>query len=81
MLKASHHGARNGGSELIERLHPKLLLIPVGAGNSYGHPHPQILEAAKRVDAQVLRTDQQGTVTITFAHGRATATRIGVPVR
>lgn len=81
VLKASHHGARNGGSELIERLHPKLLLIPVGAGNSYGHPHPQILEAAKRVGAQVLRTDQQGTVTITFAHGRATATRIGVPVR
>ena len=81
VLKASHHGARNGGTELIERLEPKLLLIPVGAGNSYGHPHPQILKAAEQVGAQVLRTDEQGTVTITFANGRATATRIGVPVR
>ena len=81
VLKASHHGARNGGTQIIEHFTPRLLLISVGAGNSYGHPHESILQAAQEQGTEVLRSDINGTVTITFEHGRATATGIAGPVR
>lgn len=81
VLKASHHGARNAGTEIIAALQPRMLLVSAGRGNSYGHPHPEILAAAAEAGAQVLRTDTQGTVTITFDSGRVIATRIGAPVR
>lgn len=81
VLKASHHGARNGGTQIIEHFTPRLLLISVGAGNNYGHPHESILQAAHEQGTEVLRSDINGTVTITFEHGRATATGIAGPVR
>lgn len=81
VLKASHHGARNGGTEILEHFSPRLLLISVGARNSYGHPHDVILEAAASQGTEVIRSDIHGTVTITFDRGQAIATRIGAGVR
>jgi len=36
----------------------------VGAGNKYGHPSGDVLYALSRVGAEVLRTDQAGTVVV-----------------
>lgn len=69
ILKVGHHGARNGGTEIIDALDPEIFLIGVGAENTYGHPHPDIIGAATRVGT-VLRTDLHGSASLTVAdHG------------
>lgn len=62
VLKVAHHGARNGGSDIIRSSRAALALVSVGAGNDYGHPAPATLEALTRFRAQVARTDQQGRI-------------------
>lgn len=61
ILKVAHHGARNGGDQMIELLSPPIALISVGEKNEYGHPHPAILDSLTSVGAHAVRTDQQGT--------------------
>ncbi len=61
ILKVAHHGARNGGSMVIEAVEPQLALISVGADNDYGHPHPTIVEALTRADIATARTDELGS--------------------
>lgn len=62
VLKISHHGAANGGTEILQHAQPSSALIGVGAGNSYGHPHSSIIEELNALDASVYRTDRHGTV-------------------
>lgn len=63
--KSSHHGSRNGDTDaMMRRLQPELVVIGVGEGNRYGHPHPEGLARYAAVGAVVLRTDQQGTVVV-----------------
>lgn len=70
ILKLSHHGARNGGTDIIEHTGPTMALIGVGAENTYGHPHQDIIEAlGPRVE--ILRTDLDGTFTVTFEQNEA----------
>lgn len=65
ILKLSHHGAKNGGVEIIEHTSPTMALIGVGADNTYGHPHKDILEAlGPHVTER--RTDLDGTFAVTF---------------
>ncbi|MCK6526777.1 MBL fold metallo-hydrolase [Myxococcota bacterium] len=66
VLKATHHGARNGDPATpgwLPRLHPDLVAIPVG-DNNYGHPTPEALAAYRAVGARVLRTDRDGRITV-----------------
>jgi competence protein ComEC len=64
-LKVPHHGSAGSvETDLIETVHPALAVISVGRSNSFGHPTPEALEELKRVGATVLRTDQDGAVTI-----------------
>jgi competence protein ComEC len=63
--KASHHASRNGDdAAALARLRPRLVIVPVGAGNDYGHPHAEALARYAAVGADVLRTDLHGTVRI-----------------
>jgi ComEC/Rec2-related protein len=62
VLKVAHHGARNGGTQLIEELQPSVALISVGAGNDYGHPAPSILRSLQETGTVVARTDLLGSV-------------------
>nr|WP_269211955.1 ComEC/Rec2 family competence protein [Zhihengliuella flava] len=72
VLKVAHHGARNGGLETADAVRPRLALIGVGAGNSYGHPATVIVEGLDERGVAVGRTDRHGLVTITFpTEGRA----------
>ena len=52
VLKVAHHGSDDAGlAALLDRTRPRLAVISVGAGNSYGHPTPATLAtlAAHRV--------------------------------
>lgn len=81
ILKASHHGARNGGQELVAAARPQVFLVSVGAKNTYGHPNQGILDTAQALGAQVLRTDRLGTVLLTLDADGVHAASLGAPVR
>lgn len=65
ILKVAHHGARNGGSGMIEALAPRVAVISAGGGNDYGHPHAETLAALDTAGVHVARTDLRGTVLLT----------------
>lgn len=67
ILKAGHHGSRTSSTEeFLREVSPKLMIISSGDGNTYGHPHVETLEKAEDFGIEVLRTDQEGTVSIIF---------------
>ncbi|WP_443732106.1 ComEC/Rec2 family competence protein [Streptantibioticus silvisoli] len=65
VLKVAHHGSAYQDPELLRRLRPRLALISVGAGNTYGHPAPRTVAALRSVGAVVLRTDTDGPIAVT----------------
>ncbi len=69
VLKAGHHGSKTSTSaELLAAATPSLVVISAGAGNSYGHPHPEVLARLKQVP--VWRTDEHGSVRLWRAGSR-----------
>jgi competence protein ComEC len=65
VLKVGHHGSSTSSSDaFLDAVRPELALISVGAGNIYGHPSNDVLRALSRVGAEVLRTDEAGTVIV-----------------
>ena len=65
VLKVGHHGSSTSTSDaFLAAVHPDVAVISVGAGNKYGHPSVDVLRALARVGAQVLRTDEAGTVIV-----------------
>jgi competence protein ComEC len=71
VLKVAHHGSVDAGlGDLLERSMPGLAVIPVGAGNPYGHPAPGTLAELDDHDVPVLRTDLHGPVRIAVRGGR-----------
>ncbi len=60
-LKVGHHGSDTSTSPaFLKAVAPKLAAIPVGEGNTYGHPVASILDALQAQGATVYRTDQEG---------------------
>jgi competence protein ComEC len=63
ILKVGHHGSKTSSSEaFLAAVRPRLALVSVGAGNSYGLPTPAIMDRLAAGGAQVLRTDRLGTI-------------------
>ncbi|HWS30191.1 MAG TPA: ComEC/Rec2 family competence protein [Clostridia bacterium] len=68
VLKAGHHGSRTSGSEaFLDAVNPRIALISCGLDNSYGHPHKETLERYAARGIEAYRTDQDGTIHLTFA--------------
>jgi len=65
VLKVGHHGSITSTTPAFLRaVHPRLALISVGAGNSYGHPGMEVLRELAAAGVQTLRTDRFGTIVI-----------------
>lgn len=65
VLKVGHHGSATSTTEaLLNVVGPRVALVSVGAGNRYGHPSPDVLEALNAHGAHVLRTDDGGTIVV-----------------
>jgi competence protein ComEC len=65
VLKVAHHGSRTSSTpEFLALVRPRLALVSVGAGNSYRLPNDDVLERLTRGGAEVLRTDQWGTIVV-----------------
>jgi competence protein ComEC len=65
VLKVPHHGSKTSSTaDLLDALRPEFAIISDGYGNSYGHPHPDVLARLTERGASVLRTDRDGLVSI-----------------
>ncbi len=75
VLKVAHHGSEDAGlDELLDRSVPKLAVISVGAGNSYGHPTARTIDELASHRVRTLRTDRQGEIDIDANGSRWTVT-------
>jgi len=62
-LQAPHHGSRTSSSMVfLKALAPARVLISRGHGNSYGHPHPQVIARYNALGVQVLDSAEQGAI-------------------
>lgn len=67
ILKVGHHGSDTSSSQkFLETIAPNTAVISVGAGNSYGHPSLFTLGRLESIEAEILRTDQRGTIRFDF---------------
>jgi competence protein ComEC len=65
ILKVPHHGSAEPAlPEFLEAVRPELAVISVGADNPYGHPSEEMLGELGRVGAKIMRTDEDGAVTV-----------------
>jgi competence protein ComEC len=65
VLKVGHHGSStSSGPEFLDAVRPRIALVSVGAGNSYGHPSAAVMASLASRGAQVLRTDRLGTIVV-----------------
>lgn len=63
VLKVGHHGSNGSTSApFVAAVAPHVAVIQVGAGNTFGHPNPEVLK--RLAGAQVYRTDQQGRIEV-----------------
>ena len=61
-LKVSHHGSKNATTNaFLDATKPRFAVISVGK-NRYGHPAPELLERLRAHGADILRTDEHGTI-------------------
>ncbi len=63
LLKAPHHGSRHSSPErILAELQPEIVMVSAGYQNSYHFPSQELLDQAKRQNAQIWRTDLDGSV-------------------
>jgi competence protein ComEC len=73
LLKVAHHGSRTATTQaFVDTVRPRIAVASAGAGNPYGHPTRATLDRLAAAGARVLRTDEDGTVVVTFDPDGAT---------
>ena len=71
VLKVGHHGSNtSSGKDFLNAASPEYAAISVGAGNTYGHPHSQVIKAIENCGAEILRTDKRGDITFFVEKGK-----------
>ena len=65
LLKVGHHGSRYATSEqFLAMTKPRIAVISVGAGNSFGLPTAETVGRIRQQRVDLYRTDQQGTIQV-----------------
>ncbi len=73
ILKVGHHGSETSSSgTLLDAVRPRVALVSVGEGNTYGHPSGDVIRSLEARQAHVLRTDHHGSVVVRFERDRLT---------
>jgi competence protein ComEC len=70
ILKVPHHGSAYSDPAFLQRVHARIGLISVGAGNDYGHPSPLLTAELARLGVAAYRTDLAGDVAVVVDGGR-----------
>ena len=65
VLVAGHHGSATATSwDFLMETVPEYAVISCGEGNSYGHPHADVMEKLESMEVQIYRTDKQGWISV-----------------
>lgn len=71
VLKVGHHGSKTSSTPaFIAAVSPKYAAVSLGSYNNFGHPNQEVMDRLKQAGAEVLRTDQRGTITFTTGGDR-----------
>ena len=63
VLKVGHHGSKTSTSDpFLAAVAPRWAVISVGAGNRFGHPAQETLDALKDAGTETYRTDRDGAI-------------------
>jgi competence protein ComEC len=63
VLKVGHHGSKHSSAqEFLHKVHPQIAVLSVGKSNRFGHPAPEAMERLEKIQAKILRTDEQGDI-------------------
>ena len=63
VLKVGHHGSKTSTSApFLAAVAPRWAVIEVGAGNRFGHPAKETLDALRDAGAETYRTDKDGAI-------------------
>lgn len=66
VYQVGHHGSSTSTSPaLLAAVDPEVAIYSAGAGNSYGHPHAEVLDRMAGAGVAVYGTDTHGSVTVT----------------
>lgn len=75
VLKVGHHGSRTSTTPaLLAAVAPVVAVYSAGAGNQYGHPHPEVVARIEAAGIELLGTDRSGTIVVS-TDGRALTVR------
>lgn len=65
VLVAPHHGSGTSSSAaFLAQVRPKLVVIPVGYRNRFGHPKPEVVARYEAIRSRILRSDRDGAVAV-----------------
>jgi competence protein ComEC len=65
ILKVGHHGSNTSSIDpFLDAVSPVFAVISDGFENTFRHPHPQVLQRLAAHHTGVLRTDQDGLITL-----------------
>ena len=63
VLKAGHHGSRSStDAAWLAAVAPRSVVVSAGEGNSYGHPHAEVIARVEAAGATLVSTIESGTV-------------------
>ena len=63
VLKVAHHGSKySSGEAFLDAIKPRWAVVSYGAGNSYGHPHKEVLDRLKERGTEVFKTGEGGAI-------------------
>lgn len=63
ILKLGHHGSRTSSSAIfLSAVDPRVAVISAGCGNSYGHPHKEVLERLTKAEIEPYLTCALGSI-------------------
>jgi competence protein ComEC len=64
-LKVPHHGSKTSSTQkFLDVVNPRVAVISVGRGNSYGLPSPGVLHRYEEMRVRLLITEHDGAVTV-----------------
>jgi competence protein ComEC len=65
VLKVGHHGSKTSTTPtFLDAVSPLIAIISVGAENSFGHPHRDVISRLSEHHIETLRTDENGLVSV-----------------
>lgn len=65
IYKAGHHGSNTSSTQpFIDKVNPEVTILSYGKGNSYGHPHEEVVKRLQAAKSKLYSTES-GDVTVT----------------